>query len=90
MKVIILAGGFGTRLSEYTESIPKPMVPICGKPIIWHIMEHYAKFGFKEFVIALGYKAEIIKDYFLKSKTLNSDFTIDLTNGEINLFNHAV
>ena len=86
MKVIILAGGFGTRLSEYTESIPKPMVSICGKPIIWHIMEHYAKFGFKEFVIALGYKAEIIKDYFLKSKTLNSDFTIDLTNGEINLF----
>jgi len=83
MKIIILAGGFGTRLSEYTDAIPKPMVTIGGKPIIFHIMNHYAKYGFKEFCIALGYKSEIIKDYFLNYRTLNSDFTIDLGSGEI-------
>ena len=83
MKIIILAGGFGTRLSEYTDTIPKPMVTIGGKPIIFHIMNHYAKFGFKEFYIALGYKSEIIKDYFLNYRTLNSDFTIDLGTGDI-------
>ena len=66
MKVIILAGGFGTRLSEYTESIPKPMVNIGGKPMLWHIMNTYSKFGHKDFYVALGYKAENIKDYFLK------------------------
>ena len=65
MKVIILAGGFGTRLSEYTESIPKPMVPVGGKPILWHIMKTYAHFGHNDFYVALGYKAEVIKDYFL-------------------------
>ena len=63
MKVIILAGGFGTRLSEYTEAVPKPMVTIGGKPIIWHIMNTYAHFGHKDFYLALGYKAEIIKEY---------------------------
>ena len=83
MKVIILAGGFGTRLSEYTDLIPKPMVQIGGRPIIWHIMQRYAYFGYKEFLIALGYKAEIIKDYFLKYRQLNSDFEIDLSNGNI-------
>jgi len=81
MKVIILAGGFGTRLSEYTDSIPKPMVPIGGKPIIWHIMKRYAKYGFNDFYIALGYKAEVIKNYFLNYKTMNSDFSIDLSTG---------
>ena len=74
MKVIILAGGFGTRLSEYTEKIPKPMVKIGSKPILWHIMNSYSKFGYKEFFIALGYKFEIIKEYFLNYKTLNNDF----------------
>ena len=64
MKVVILAGGFGTRLSEYTDSIPKPMVPIGGKPIIEHIMGIYANYGHKDFYIALGYKGEIIKKYF--------------------------
>ena len=63
MKVVILAGGFGTRLSEYTEEIPKPMVMIGSKPILWHVMSCYANHGFKEFVVALGYKAEVIKDY---------------------------
>ena len=83
MKVIILAGGFGTRLSEYTESIPKPMVSIGGKPILWHIMNSYAKFDHKDFYVALGYKAEVIKEYFLNYRTLNSDFTVDLSNGSV-------
>jgi len=83
MKVVILAGGFGTRLSEYTESIPKPMVSIGGKPILWHIMNTYARFGHKDFYIALGYKAELIKEYFLNYRTLNSDFTVDLSNGNL-------
>tara|TARA_Y100000590_G_C15550508_1_gene950693 strand:+ start:106 stop:804 length:699 start_codon:yes stop_codon:yes gene_type:complete len=64
MKVIILAGGFGTRLAEYTDNIPKPMVPVGGKPILHHIMQFYANYGHKEFYIALGYKGEIIKKYF--------------------------
>ena len=64
MKVVILAGGFGTRLSEYTDSIPKPMVPIGGIPIIEHIMNHYSNYGYKEFYLALGYKGEIIRNYF--------------------------
>ena len=70
MKVLILAGGFGTRLSEYTYETPKPMVPIGDIPIIVHIMSHYANYGFKEFIIATGYKSNIINDYF-KSKSLN-------------------
>ena len=83
MKVVILAGGFGTRLSEYTESIPKPMVTVGGKPILWHIMNTYAKFEHKDFYIALGYKAEVIKEYFLNYRTLNSDFTVDLSSGNV-------
>ena len=66
MKVVILAGGFGTRLSEYTKTIPKPMVNVAGKPILLHIMSHYAKYGFKDFYIALGYKSQVIKKYFNK------------------------
>ena len=83
MKVIILAGGFGTRLSEYTESIPKPMVTVGGKPILWHIMKTYAHFGHKDFYLALGYKAEVIKEYFLHYRSLNADFTVDLASGEV-------
>lgn len=83
MKVIILAGGYGTRLSEYTKSIPKPMVTVGGKPILWHIMNTYASFNHNDFYVALGYKAEIIKDFFLNYKTLNSDFTVDLSSGNI-------
>tara|TARA_B100000795_G_C22767272_1_gene426242 strand:+ start:451 stop:1215 length:765 start_codon:yes stop_codon:yes gene_type:complete len=81
MKVIILAGGFGTRLAEYTETIPKPMVSIGEKPILWHIMRTYASFGHKDFHLALGYKAELIKKYFLNYRSLNEDFTIDLATG---------
>ena len=66
MKIVILAGGFGTRISEYTKKIPKPMISINKKPIIVHIMEHYAKYGFNDFIIALGYKGSVIKDYFKK------------------------
>ncbi|MCW7466221.1 glucose-1-phosphate cytidylyltransferase [Leptospira levettii] len=87
MKVIILSGGFGTRLSEYTETIPKPMVTIGGKPILWHIMNHYARFGFKDFYLALGYKAEVVKEYFLNYRSLNSDFTVHLDSGNIIHYN---
>lgn len=87
MKVIILAGGFGTRLAEYTELIPKPMVEIGGKPIIWHIMNSYSKYGYKDFVIALGYKADIVKKYFLNYFTLNNDFSVNLKNGKIDFIN---
>ena len=66
MKVVILAGGFGTRLQELTQVIPKPMVEVAGKPILWHIMKHYSKYGFNDFYIALGYKSEVIKKYFKK------------------------
>lgn len=83
MKVILLAGGFGTRLAEYTEVIPKPMVPIGGRPMLWHIMQRYARFGHKDFYVALGYKAEVIKEYFLNYRALNADFTIDLASGSI-------
>ena len=83
MKVILLAGGFGTRLSEYTEVIPKPMVKIGGKPILWHIMQTYAKYGHKDFYLALGYKAEVVKDYFLNYRALNADFMVDISSGKV-------
>lgn len=87
MKVVILAGGFGTRLSEYTKLVPKPMIEIGNKPILWHIMNHYARFGYKEFIIALGYKGEVIKNYFLQYYALNNDFTMDLSDGRIQYIN---
>ena len=83
MKVVILAGGFGTRLSEYTHLTPKPMVPINGTPIIQRIMAHYAHHGFSEFLIALGYKGEEIKNYFANYGLINSDFSVDLGSGKI-------
>lgn len=83
MKVILLAGGFGTRLAEYTDVIPKPMVLVGGKPILWHIMQTYAHFGHKDFYVALGYKAEIIKEYFLNYRALSADFTINLSSGSV-------
>ena len=85
MKTVILAGGFGTRLSEYTEKIPKPMVNIGGHPILWHIMRTYARYGYKEFFLAAGYKAEIIKEYFLNYRSLNSDFTVNLLSGDVSI-----
>ncbi len=82
MKAVILAGGFGTRLSEETAFRPKPMVEIGGKPILWHIMNIYAVQGVTEFIITLGYKAEIIKDYFLNFYAIHNDLTVDLATGE--------
>ena len=89
MKTVILAGGFGTRLSEYTELIPKPMVPIAGKPILWHIMHHFASYNHKDFSLSLGYKSEIIKEYFLNYHALNSDFTVDLSTGSVSCHHFA-
>ena len=90
MKVIILAGGYGSRLGHVTELIPKPMVEVGGRPIIWHIMKTYAHYGFNEFVIALGYKGNVIKDYFHKLQSYNSDFTVDTATGEITYHNNNV
>jgi len=73
---VILAGGFGSRLSEYTEMIPKPMVEICGEPIILRILKHYSKFGYKKFIIATGYKSEVIKDYFQNNRKNLSDIEV--------------
>ena len=83
MKVVLLAGGLGTRLTEETEIRPKPMIEIGGRPILWHIMKHYAHYGFQEFLVALGYKGEYIKRYFLDYYTLNGSMTIDLASGEV-------
>ncbi len=85
MKVAILAGGFGSRLAEETEVKPKPMVEIGGRPILWHIMKHYAFYGHKDFVIALGYKGEVIKRYLLDYYSLESNMTINLESGEIQI-----
>ena len=87
MKVILLAGGVGTRLSEETAVKPKPMVEIGGQPILWHIMMHYSYYGFKHFVIALGYKGESIKKYLMEFSALNSNLTINLQNGDIRRHN---
>ena len=87
MKVVILAGGLGTRISEETDIRPKPMVEIGGKPIIWHIMKIYASHGFREFVVCLGYKGFIIKEYFANLFLHQSDVTIDLENNHIKVHN---
>ena len=87
MKAIILAGGLGSRLGNLTESIPKPMVKIDNKPIIYHIMTSFSKYGINDFIIALGYKSEVIKDYFLNFKERNSNFNINLNSGKIKYFN---
>ena len=89
MKVVILAGGYGTRLAEYTDLLPKPMLTIGNKPIIWHIMNRYARFGFTDFVLALGYKADVVKEYFLNYRSLSSDFSIDLSSGDLTFFNNG-
>ena len=83
MKVVILAGGFGTRLAEETEIKPKPMVEIGGKPILWHIMKLYSHFGLNDFIVCLGYKGYVIKEYFMNYKMHRSDVTIDLASGTL-------
>lgn len=90
VKVVILAGGLGTRLAEETEIRPKPMVEIGGHPILWHILKHYAHYGFKEFCLALGYKGDVIKQYFLDYHTLSGDMSIDLVGGKVEVYNKEV
>lgn len=85
MKVVIFAGGLGTRISEETETRPKPMVEIGGRPIIWHIMKMYSSFGFNDFVICLGYKGYVIKEYFMHYYMHNSDLTIELKNNKVDV-----
>ncbi len=82
MHVVIFCGGKGTRLREETESKPKPMVEVGGRPIIWHIMQRYARYGHKNFVLPLGYKGEVIKQYFQEYRFRNADFTVDLASGD--------
>ena len=84
MKVIILAGGLGTRLGGITEVIPKPMVRIGDRPILWHIMKRYAVYGFKDFVLSLGYRSEVIKDYFLRYEAYSGDVQVSLGTGAVN------
>ena len=85
MKVAILAGGVGSRLSEETVVKPKPMIEIGGRPILWHIMMHYSHYGYKDFVIALGYKGEVIKKYMVDYCSVNSDLTVKLKTGEVEI-----
>lgn len=85
MKVVILAGGLGTRLSEETELKPKPMVEIGGRPILWHIMKIYSHYGFNDFIILTGYKSHVIKDYFINYYTRYSDITVDLARNSVEL-----
>jgi len=89
MKVVLLAGGFGTRLSEETDIRPKPMVEIGGKPILWHIMKIYSHYGFNEFVVLLGYKGYYIKEYFANYFLHQSDITIDLQNNKMEVLNSS-
>ena len=90
MKTVILAGGYGTRLNEYTELIPKPMVPIGGKPILWHIMKYYSSFGHNDFIICLGYKGYVIKEFFFNYYKHNSNIKIDLKNDSLEILNSNV
>jgi len=89
MKVVILAGGYGTRISEESFIKPKPMVEIGGKPILWHIMKHYSEYGFNDFIICMGYKANCIRDYFANYYLYNSDVTFDCVKNKINILNNV-
>lgn len=88
MKVVLLAGGFGTRISEESQFKPKPMIEIGGKPILWHIMKEYAYYGYNEFIICAGYKQNVIKEWFANYFLVNSDVTFDFTTGNDNLIVH--
>lgn len=88
MKVLILAGGLGTRLSEETDLKPKPMVEIGGRPILWHIMKIYSHYGFNDFVVLTGYKSHVIKEYFINYYTRYSDITVDMANNAVEIHQH--
>ena len=87
MKVVILCGGKGTRISEYSSLIPKPMLKINNKPILWHIMNIYSKFGYNDFILPLGYKGEVIKDFFLNYKKFSNNFRLELGSGKVEFLN---
>ena len=89
MKVVILAGGYGTRISEESHLKPKPMIEIGGKPIMWHIMKYYSHFGFHDFVICCGYKGYVIKEFFADYFLHNSDITFDLQNNKLEIHNNS-
>ena len=89
MKTMILCGGQGTRMREETEYRPKPLVEVGGRPILWHIMKMYAHYGFNDFVLCLGYRGNMIKDYFLQYEAMNNDFTISLGDREKIEFHEA-
>ena len=89
MKTVILAGGLGTRLAEATDVVPKPMVRIGGQPMLWHIMQIYSTAGFNEFIVALGYKADVIKNYFLNYYYLRNDFSLNVADGELQVHGGA-
>jgi glucose-1-phosphate cytidylyltransferase len=89
MKVVILAGGLGTRLAEETEIKPKPMVEVGGRPILWHILKHYARFGFAEFYVALGYRGDVVKRYFLDYARLTGSIKVDLARSHVALYDAA-
>src|SRR4051812_39228895 len=89
MKVVILCGGQGTRLRDVAEDLPKPMVQIGGRPILWHIMKYYAQAGLKEFVLCLGYKGQVIRDFFLNYEAHTNDFTLTLGSGESAITYHS-
>lgn len=88
MKVVILCGGYGTRLKEQTEYMPKPLIEIGGMPILWHIMKIYSHYGFKEFILCLGYKGDMIKDFFLNFEEMSNDFTLNLRSKEKRIYHH--
>ncbi len=90
MKAVILCGGRGTRLREETEFKPKPLVEIGGKPMLWHIMKIYSQYGIKDFILCLGYKGDMIKDYFLNYETRSHDFNINLKSGKLNVLNNSM
>jgi glucose-1-phosphate cytidylyltransferase len=87
VKVIILAGGWGTRMGQLAELKPKPMVNVGGKPILWHVMKIYSHYGYNDFIIALGVKGHIIKEYFYNFEALSSDFTVELSSGKMTYHN---
>ncbi len=89
MKAVILAGGLGTRISEETQLKPKPMVEIGGKPILWHIMKIYSRYGVNDFIVCLGYKGYVVKEYFANYFLHNSDVTFDLASNHVETHRHA-
>jgi glucose-1-phosphate cytidylyltransferase len=91
MKVVLFCGGLGTRLKEYSETIPKPMVPVGYRPVIWHVMRYYAHFGHREFILCLGHRGDVIKDYFLHyDECMSNDFTLCRGGQDIRLFQHDI